>query len=180
MRKDLALTVLWAVVSLTGPLNLDASVDDDADDDAAMECLEFRHDGASGGGHSTSRVLEIASEACGEPIESAWVARSPHGAHGPSAAVAVQQCAAHHAVVNLTVYADADHQLKIAGPLLANALDHCRDIGALKVTIESQGIAPAAVRTMAQSRGFQFSRVQGGGSLEFFTDLYWHPHHRTT
>src|SRR5262245_41922958 len=41
MRKNLALTVLWAVVSLTGSFDLDATPFDDTDDDAGVECAEL-------------------------------------------------------------------------------------------------------------------------------------------
>ena len=173
MRKNLALAVLWALVSLGGSLEPDASpFDADGDtDDAGIECLELRRDATAG-----CRVLEAASHASGESIDTAWVARDSTAADGPSAAVAVQQSAAHLALVNLSV--DAGSEPMIAATLLARALDHCRDSGALKVIIESQGIAPNLVQTLAESCGCQFSRsltATGQQSLEFYIDLYWRP-----
>jgi hypothetical protein len=56
-------------------------------------------------------------------------------------------------------------------------LDHCRDRGSLKVIVTAEGVASSAVRSLTESRGFQFSRVRsqadGTEALEFYVDLYW-------
>jgi hypothetical protein len=171
MRKDLALAVLWAAVNLTAPFNLDATPfdqDDDADD--AIECVEFSREGTAG-----LRVLDLASQACGEWIDSAWVARQ---AAGPPAAAAVQQTSPHVALINLTIDAPPEQHSSVTSELLGQALDHCRDHGALKVLIDPQGIPTAVVRNIAELHGYQFSRLDSTtkpATIEFYTDLYWHP-----
>ena len=170
MRKNLALTVLWAVMSLTGSFDLDASLFDDTDDDASVECVEFHRDAGE-----NSRVLSAASQAAGEPIDSAWVARD---AHGHAAAAAVQRPSPHVAMVNVTVDGLRDQPARIATPAINRALDYCREAGALKVTIRAAELPAPLVIALAEGRGYQFSPRGGAGeaqTLEFYTDLYWYP-----
>jgi GNAT superfamily N-acetyltransferase len=170
MRKDLVLAVLWAAVNLTAPLNFDATtadVDDDADD--AIECIEPRHDGTQSG----ERQLEVASHACGERIDGAWLARP---VPTPPAAAAVRKTSPHIAVINLTIDAPPAQHVVVARQLLAQALDRCRERGALKVIVTPSGIPRTVVREIAELRGFQFSRLAhdaNPATMEFYTDLYW-------
>jgi hypothetical protein len=169
MSRHLAAAVLYAVVNLLGPLGVDASVVDwDDDDDAGLECVEYRRES----GHARSRVLEVASQSCGQQIDRAWVASDARG----SSAAALQQPITDIAVVNLAVVSVGGDATGLAAPVLAGALAHCRDEGALKVVVEAEGMDAQAVRRIVDSRGYQFSRMRGGedevARIEFYTDLY--------
>jgi hypothetical protein len=131
--RNLALAVLWTVISLSGLSDLDNSPGDfDDGDDGGVECLELHR----GGERSPSRVLEAASDVCGKPIESAWVARD---GHGRCAAAAVQHTEDYSFVVSVTLDGRDDGPARIAAAALEGALDHCREAGALKVIIQGRG-----------------------------------------
>jgi hypothetical protein len=143
-----------------------------ADDDGAdgVDCIEFRRSDDSPA--HRPHMLALASAACGEPIDGAWVVRYTDG-HA-AAAVAAQLRSDHIAFVDLSAPAP-DGAGAWAPGLLHRALTFCHDGGALKLVINTDGLPAASVRALAESRGFQFARarsVDGADVIEFYTNLY--------
>jgi hypothetical protein len=173
MMKRMATAVLYAAVSLLGPADAASAafaIDSDGEDEAGVECMEFT---PLPGRPDSSLVLSVASSLCGEQIDGAWVAKGRH------AAASIHQTDDHVTLIDLAVepaqYVQPVAQ-EIGGELLARALDRSREGAALKVIVETQGLEPAAVRSIALSRGYQFFRSHahnGVERLEFYTDLYW-------
>ena len=163
MVKRLAAAVLLAVVNLLNPAGADAT-DIDADDGA----VEYRK---ARGTAQQPDALTLASQACDESLDAAWIVRGQQSDR-PAAAVTVRHAADHVAVVTLAVRADSPAWAGVLG----RALAFCRDEDALKVIVEVDGVAPAPVRSVAESCGFQFARMRradGADVVECYTDLYW-------
>lgn len=176
MVKRLAAAVMAAFVGLIGPLSLDATPFDDSDDGEDIEVIQCHgeREGKPGSeGRSSRAALLAAARVCGEPVHAAWVAAS-HGR--PRAAVTVELTSRDVAAVNLTADPRAGGRPDWLPALLARALHFCRDQGCLKVVVAADGVPPAALRPLVESRGFQWSRARlddGGAEVaEFYTDLY--------
>lgn len=175
MMKHMAAAVLYAVVGLLSPVDLD-TLARGAEGDGDLECVAFETEPERRG---DSLVLTAASRLCGASIDGAWVVRHHHH---PAAAAAIHQTRDHVALVDLAasmtgaVAAPGD-AAKVSTTLLAAALDRCRTNGALKVVVRAQGLHEADVRRLAEPRGYRFSRSRSDADnaeiVEFYTDLYW-------
>ena len=195
MMKRLAAAVVAAFVNLLSSASPNASADamasmvTSADDDGpdAPDTIEYRRSEGTGGGRPV--VLAMASAVCGEPIDGAWLVRHADG--GPVVAVAAQLRPDHVAMLDV-VAAPALLPPARLSPLssasvdpsepLQRALAFCRERGALTVIVNTAaGAVPAgAVRRLADSNGFQFTRgrrVDGADVIELYTDLYWTAEH---
>jgi hypothetical protein len=167
MTKRIAAAVLCAIVNFMGAQDVGAYTPD-VDDDGGTDYVELRRDHE----HDTKRedpLLATASAMVGGEIDHAWILRHHSG---PSAAVAVQHNAIDHTA---TVSLSLDVPVLPWEELLHRSLAFCRDEDVLKVTIESQGLGFAGIRSVAETSGFVFSRarlVEGVHVAEFYTDLY--------
>ncbi|MEA2735991.1 MAG: hypothetical protein QOE14_2442 [Humisphaera sp.] len=169
IMKHMAAAVLYATLSLLGSTdNTTGPLDADGDDDAGVECVSYTPEQGERG---SSLVLTAASRLCGQQIDDAWVIRHHHR---PAAAAAVHQTQDHVAMVDLAVDAAGTGE---DANVLVRALDRCREIDAIKIIVHAQGMDSAAVRALAETRGYRFSRAQRFAAdteqLEFYTDLYW-------
>ena len=177
MPLRLATAVLYALMSVAGVAPAEDLADDDTYDDGDVGLAEpGRAEPGRGLKRGAPGVLALASTLSAEPIADAWSAVG-HDDH-TLAAVAIRTPAAHVARIDLAAEPFlAPHALATLGPpLLARALDHCREHDVLKVIVSSEGLPPVTVRTVAESRGFQFSRTRlrdNDESIEFYTNLYW-------
>ena len=175
MMKHMAAAVLYAVVGLLGPADIDSIAgdgDSGGEDDARLECVTYA---AEPGRRGDSLVLSAASRLCGESIDGAWVIEHHRRA---TAAAAVHQTRDQVAMVDL-----AGDPVEAHATLLAAALDQCRASGALKVLVRAPRLREAEVRHLAEPRGYRFSRSRVDGDaavVEFYTDLYWSEHQRLT
>ena len=179
MTKRLAAAVLCTIVNLLGLPDAGSGASVDGDDDAGVAYVELRRDqpipGDSTPGASDDPLVTV-SHVVGDEIEHAWVARHHSG---PSAAATVQRDAYHEhtAIVSLS----ADLELLPWESLLSRSLAFCREQDVLKVTLQTEGVSPEIVRSVAHASGFSFSRshyADGVDVAEFYTDLY-HPDRRS-
>ena len=134
MMRRLAAAVVLGLVNLAGAAGSEAGfcdLDDDGIPDGA-ECVEYRRSHDEGSGQSEGGVLAAAANACGEPIDAAWVLRERVHHRRAAAAVSVYQRADGVAVLDLACEPARDGWEN----LVARALAFCRDRGALKLVVE--------------------------------------------
>jgi hypothetical protein len=152
MTRRIAAAVLCAIVNLMGAQDVGAYTPD-VDDDGSTDYVELRSDQK----HDTKRadpLLATASAMVGGEIDHAWILRHHSG---PSAAVAVQHNVLDHTA---TVSLSLDVPVLPWEELLHRSLTFCRDEDVLKVTIESQGLGFASLRSVAEASGFVYTRAR--------------------
>ena len=177
MPMRLATAVLCALMSFAAAAPAaDAPAPDAPDDDAELESA------GAGARRAVRRgppvVVALASDLCGRAIDVAWVAGDVVDDAGAAAAVVPAGALVARIDLAAEPFLDRSAAAVFGAPLLARALDDCRDRGFLKVLVSSEGLGAAAVRSVAESRGFQFARTRPGDGtdvLEFYVDLYWRP-----
>jgi hypothetical protein len=170
MMKRLVAAALLAVANVAGVTSADSTVDMDEDESSGgVECVECTPDSSDGG---RADALCLALSAVLDPLDVAWVVRDLNG--GASAAAVVRRPSDHVAVISLAV----DTQDTMWAGLLTQAFSFCRNQDALKVIVEAADVPPTAIQRVAESSGFQFSRMRetdGASVVECYTNLYWRP-----
>ena len=170
MRR-LAAAVLAAVVNLLASMDSDALVVGDDDPGDGFGDVEWQPS-ASRESHRAAGRRAATPNAFGAPIDGAWAVRLPTG---QAAAVGVRHRDDFVAIVGLRVIAGCPGWDDLMSRAVASAQDH----GALKLVVESEGVPAESVRSLAEARGFQFSRalrLEWVDVLEFYTDLYRRGH----
>lgn len=169
MMKRIAAAVLYTVVTATGVVDaMDAAADIDLDDDVTV-IVSKKGDTNE---RRPSGVLKAAGLLCGKPIEAAWLT---HDHTGSYAAVAVSADEASVAIIDIAVRRSTEPPAHLTAAL-RQALDHCRQRGALKVLVNLETVPLSQLQPVADGRGFVFSRIRpvdGTPLAEFYTDLYW-------
>ena len=169
MMKRIAAAVLYTIVTATGVVDaMDAAADLDMDDDVTV-IVSKKGDTNE---RRPSGILRAAGLLCGKPIEAAWII---HDHAGGCAAVAVSADDTFIAVIDVAVRQSPQPPLHLKAAM-RQALDHCRQRGALKVLVNLETVPLSEITPIAEQRGFVFSRIRRLDDTpvaEFYTDLYW-------